>query len=346
MKTNKKYWQDRFVAVENMRNGQAKSMVDTVTPAFDSALFELEKEINAWYSRYATENGISLAEAKKQLNSRELKEFRWDIKKYIRYGLENAIDHKWMKQLEKASTRYHVSRLEALKLRTQQAVEKAFGNELDVMDQMLSKMYTDGYYHTAYEIQKGLGVGWDIGTIDETRLSKIMQKPWTTDKLTFSDRIWDQKQKLVNTVSTEMTQMCVLGGKPDKAIKNLAHKMQVSKSQAGRLIMTESAYFGSKAQKDCFNDLDVKEYEIVATLDLHTSEICQQMDGKHFPMKDFEPGVTAPPFHPWCRSVTCPYFDDEFTASETRAARDTETGKTFQISAKMKYSDWEKQFIK
>ncbi len=76
--------------------------------------------------------------------------------------------------------------------------------------------------------------------------------------------------------------------------------------------MTESAYFGQQAQKQCFNELGVEKYEIVATLDSRTSEICQEKDGMIFDMKDYEPGVTAPPFHVNCRSTTAPYFDDDF----------------------------------
>ena len=97
--------------------------------------------------------------------------------------------------------------------------------------------------------------------------------------------------------------------------------MNVSKAKAGRLVMTETAYFSSAAQKECFKELDVEKYEIVATLDGHTSDICQEMDGKVFQMSEYEEGVTAPPFHVNCRSCTAPYFDDEFTKGEQRAAR-------------------------
>ena len=41
--------------------------------------------------------------------------------------------------------------------------------------------------------------------------------------------------------------------------------------------------------------------------------------------------------------TTVPYFDDEFTVDETRAARD-ENGKTKQIPADMSYDDWEREF--
>ena len=108
--------------------------------------------------------------------------------------------------------------------------------------------------------------------------------------------------------------------------------------------MTECSYFASVGQKDCFKDLDVEKYEIVATLDNKTSHICQEMDGKVFDMKDYEPGITAPPFHVFCRSTTAPYFDDEIDFS-SRVARDRQ-GKTYNIPASMTYGDWYKIFVK
>jgi SPP1 gp7 family putative phage head morphogenesis protein len=117
--------------------------------------------------------------------------------------------------------------------------------------------------------------------------------------------------------------------------------MKSSMGQAGRLVMTESAYFSSQSQKDAFNALDVEKFEIVATLDSSTSEICRELDGKVFDMKNFEPGVTAPPFHPWCRTTTVPYFDDNFTE---RAARG-EDGKTYYVDSRLNYKEWEKTFV-
>ncbi len=72
-----------------------------------------------------------------------------------------------------------------------------------------------------------------------------------------------------------------------------SNKMNVSKANAGILVMTESAYFSSTAQKECFKELDVERYEIVATLDGHTSDICQEMDGKVFKMSEYERGCNS-----------------------------------------------------
>lgn len=337
------YWQKRFQAVEEMNNKRAKDTVQSITPAFDKAQAQIEKEINAWYARFAKNNKISLQEAKKLLTTKELKEFRWDVQEYIKYGRQNAIDEMWMKELENASARFHVSRLEALKIRTQNAAEVAFGNELDQIDQMAARVYMDDYYHTAYEIQRGLGIGFDVSQIDQRKLDNLLSKPWTADKMTFSNRVWKSKTQLIDSLHTELTQMCILGKSPDEAINNIAKRMNVSKNQAGRLVMTESAYFASAAQKDCFNDLDVEKYEVVATLDSHTSEICQNLDGKVFDMKDFQAGVTAPPFHVWCRSCTCPWFEDNNDGM--RATRNPDTGETYYVPADMTYGDWKKSFV-
>lgn len=153
------------------------------------------------------------------------------------------------------------------------------------------------------------------------------------------------RKKLVNELNTELTRNIILGQDPQKAIDAIAKKMKTSKNVAGRLVMTEEAFFSSAAQKDCFAELDVEQFEIVATLDSHTSEICRKMDGKVFPMSQWEVGVTAPPFHVWCRTTTVPALGDEFDNIGERAARGAD-GKTYHVAGDMKYKDWKQKFVK
>lgn len=347
-KKSSAYWQKRFSALENAQNQYGQNTFHQIEPAFDKAERQIQAQIEAWYARYASNNGITLAEARKQLSAAELKELQWDVREYIKYGQENAMNQQWMKELENASARFHISRLEALKLRTQQSLEVAFGNELDSLDNMVKRLYQSGYYHTCFEVQKGFNIGWEIGQIDERKLQKVISKPWAADGKTFSDRVWQSKTTMVNELHQQMTRTIIQGKAPDEAIKSmtkyLQNKTKNAKYNAGRLVMTEQAFISSAAQKDAFNDLDVEEFEIVATLDSHTSDICREMDGKHFPMKDFQPGVTAPPFHVWCRSTTVPYFDDEWGRSGERAARG-EDGKTYYVPADMTYPEWEKAMV-
>lgn len=341
---NSEYWQQRFGQLENASHQEAMTVYSRIEESFYQAQKEIENKINSWYVRFANNNEITINEAKKLLNSNELKEFKWDVQEYIKYGHENELNELWMKELENASTKYHISRLEALKIQTQQTMEKLFGNELDEVDNLTKNSYINNYFHTMFEYQKGFNVGFNVTNIDQNKLSKIVNKPWAVDEKNFSERIWGNKTKLINELHNELTKMCLTGKSPDESIKYLSKKFNTSKAQAGNLIMTENAYFSQLAQKDCFNALDVEKYEIVATLDSHTSEICKEQDGKVYDMKDYQPGITAPPLHNYCRSTTVPHFDDDFDLEGERAARD-EDGKTYYVSDKMKYDDWYKKYV-
>lgn len=342
---NSEYWKLRFEQLEAAQNGQGAAAVAEIERQYKEAQKQIEGQIARWYQRFADNNGISLAEARQYLKGAALKEFKWDVQDYIKYGQDNALMGGWMKELENASAKYHISKLEALKIQTQQSLEVMFSKQLGTVTGAMGDVFESGYYHTAYELQKGFNIGWDIAGLDQSQIEKVLAKPWAVDGKNFSERIWGNKQKLISEVHGELTQNIMLGADPQKAIDSLAKKMNTSKQNAGRLIMTEEAYFSSAAQRDCFNDLDVEQYEIVATLDSHTSDICRSLDGKHFPMKDFQAGVTAPPFHVYCRSTTVPYFDEDFGDIGERAARDEETGKTYYIPDDMHYEDWKQTFV-
>lgn len=342
---NADYWAQRFTQLEDAQNQQGADALKKIEAQYRQAQKQLEAQISTWYQRFAKNNGITLAEARQWLTGKDLKEFKWDVQDYIKYGQDNALSGGWMKELENASAKYHISKLEALKIHTQQSLESLFSKQGLTVSGALSDVYTSGYYHTVYELQKGFNIGWDIAGIDEAQLEKVLAKPWAADGYNFSERIWKNKDKLISEVHNELSQNIMLGADPQKAIDALAKKMNTSKHNAGRLVMTEEAYFSSTAQKEAFQELGVEQFEIVATLDSHTSEICRMMDGKHFPMTDFQPGATAPPFHVYCRSTTVPYFDDDFGQIGERAARDEETGKTYYIPDDMKYQDWEDTFV-
>lgn len=341
--TNGAYWAQRMKNMEDALKDQAYSYVENMEAQFAAAQAEIEKQLAAWYQRLADNNEISLAEAKRLLGKDELAEFHWTVQEYIKYGQQNALDGAWMKQLENASAKVHISRLDALKLQLQQQAELLYANQLDFVDQAARQIYEGSYYHTAFEVQRGLGVGWSMQAINEATIAKVLSRPWTTDNQTFRDRCWTNKQSLVNSVNTQLTQMIVRGDSPDKAIAAISKQFGVSRAKAGRLIMTESAYFSSAAQKDCFNTLGVEKYKVVASFDKYTCDLCGAMDGQVFKMSDYQVGVTAPPFHPWCRCCTCPYFEDQANIGE-RWTRNPD-GSTTKIPPDTSFAEWKKQFV-
>lgn len=341
-KANREYWKKRFEALEDKQYQESEAYYRDVEEQFRKVCNGLTLDIERWYQRLADNNDISLAAAKRLLKKGELDEFLWSVEEYIQKGEENSVDQRWMKELENASARHHISYLEAMKLQVRQYGELLAATMENGLTEYLHKTYSEQYYRTAVEITNGTQVGINLTRLDEKKIDAAIRYPWASDGKSFSDRIWSNKERLVQKLHTELVQNLIRGESPRTAIAQIAAEMNTSKKNAGRLIMTESAAISSRAHSQCFKELGVKQYEIVATLDSHTSEICREMDGRVFDLKDYEEGLTAPPFHPWCRTTTVPHFDDEFTVGEQRAARDEETGKTVYVPAGMKYEEWKK----
>ncbi|MGE7840112.1 minor capsid protein [Lysinibacillus sp. NPDC093712] len=335
-KPTRSYWQKRFEMLEQAQHNKSATYYKDLEKAYIQTMQEIEKDIARWYQRFAKNNDITLDEAKRLLKSDELREFRWTVEEYIEYGKKNAFNQQWMQQLENASSRVHISRLESLQLQLQQHVEKLYCGQIEGFEQLMKETYQTQYYHTAFEVQKAFELGFTLQALDETKLTKIISKPWTADGRTFSQKIWRDRNLLLDTLHTELIQSMARGEAPNRMISAITRKMNTSRSNAARLVMTESAFFSAAAQKDVYQELDVERYEIIATLDYKTSSICQSMDGKVFKQEDFEPGVTANPFHPHCRSTTAPYFEDEYSE---RIARDLD-GQTYYVPSNMKYEEW------
>ena len=334
------YWTKRFEEEEKQRNISNKAYTKEIERQYKIAENKIKSDIEKWYIRIADNNQISLADAKKLLTKDELKEFKWTLAEYIQKAKSGA----WKKELENASARIHIRRLEALQLQVKNSIETLRNKENEMLEDYLIKNYEDTYYHSLYEISKGLNLKTSFATLDRNKINQVIGKPWLSDGKTFSDRIWQDKEQLINTLRTKITQSFITGSTLDEAVEDISKfvsdKIKNKEYVARRLLETESAAYASKAQIEAFKSIDVEKYEIVATLDLHTSEICQEMDGKVFNISDQEIGVTVPPFHSHCRTVIAPYFDDE----PARASRD-ENGEYKEVKY-MNYKEWKDQYIK
>ena len=339
---NAEYWRGRFSILEENAHKQSDQYLQSLEDMFMNAQRTVQADIERWYGRFATNNGISLMEARKMLTTGQLEEFKWTAEQYVKAAQRADLSPEWIKKLENASTRFHVSRFEAIQLQIQQQIELLYGNQLDGVDSLLKQIVSDGYTHTAFEVQKGVGLGWDITGLDQKKLETLLSKPWTTDGRTFSDRIWLKKRELVGTIHKELTQGLLRGDSPQKITDAIKSRFKVSRYQAARLVNTETSYFNAVATKECYKDLDVEMVEIIETLDSHTCSICGGLDGKVIPISQYEPGVTVPPFHPNCRGTTAPAIDPKYAGE--RAARNA-NGDVYYVPGNMSYSEWKKTFV-
>ena len=336
------YWRGRFSILADAAHRDTGSYISDLETMYREAEQTVQADLEKWYGRFATNNGISLTDARKMLTTGQMEEFRWTVDQYINIGEQANLSPEWLKKLENASARFHVSRLETIQLQIQQQMELLYGGQLDGLDKLLKNVVSNGYTHTAFEIQKGLGLGWDITALNQRKLETLLSRPWTADNKTFRDRCWENKANLVSGVQSTLTQGLLRGDGLQKITDNIKKEFGVSRYKAGRLAHTETTYFNAQASRETYKDLGIEQIQILETLDPNiTCDFCAEMDGTVIPLSQYEPGVTVPPFHPNCRGTTCPHYDD---MDGKRIARNAEN-EVYYVPSSMDYKTWKKTFV-
>ena len=339
---NADYWRQRFENLENSNNREARLLCREMESAVNRAEREINRQITSFHRRFARENNVSLVEARRLLNSDELKEFRWTVYEFIERGKAGNISEQWTRELNNASTRVRVTRLQALQMEVQNSLEHLFGNQLDALNRFGKQQVLKNYYRTIFEGQRGVGIAWDIARVDNARLKTLMNQPWVSDGRAFSTRITGNKERLIKELHRQLAQDFSAGRSPRQSIDAITKKFNTTRNHVGALVMTESAFFSSVAQSEAFDELEVDRFQVIATLDAKTSEVCQEMDLTIHEQRHREIGVNAPPFHVYCRSTTIPYFSD---STLRRWSRNPDGTKEI-ITGNISYKEWRARYAK
>ncbi|WP_010242842.1 minor capsid protein [Peptoniphilus rhinitidis] len=335
------YWKNRFIKSTKDVFDSDEEYVKEIFKIYESTIEDLDSEI---FKLLNSMEDVSMAEAKKLLNKYEIRSFKSGLDEF-RKASKCFISPDLEKELDIVSRRVRISRLQAMQVSMKSKVATLLNKEQKKLFAHLSNKFTSSYYKDLYELQRITGYK-NINSLSKDFVNNILNTSWTNDGENFSDRIWKRKDKLLNILDTELRQGLITGKKPDEITKVISDKLEVSKSNAKRLVLTESSAMHSQSRKAMYERMGVEKYEVVATLDLRTSDICRKLDGKVFDVKDYERGVTAPPFHVYCRSTTVPYYNDDIQADieNSRLARDPETGKSLRVE-KLTYKEWYKKYI-
>lgn len=335
------YWRRRSDEVAARQFAKSDAYLAELAKEYARATEEIRRAIEIFYQRYAENGQVSMAEARRQLSGEELRRFKMTLEEFIAKAKDNA-DGRWTKQLNEVYYRVRVSRYEALLTEIQHYVEILAGSRQRRIGELLGEVYEDTYYRTIYEIQRGTGFGVTFAKIDQDALEAVLGTEFAGSN--WSKRIWSDRDKLVTELRTKLAQAFIRGDSAERVARDLAERMRVSYSNAERLVQTESAFFVGEATAAGYKASGVvRKYEILATLDHRTSEICRSMDGRIFSLNEREVGVNYPPFHPRCRTTVVPYFDDEINVGE-RIARDKK-GMVYFVPGDMTYDEWFARYV-
>lgn len=341
----KEYWEKRFIRNALINEKNALEYEKDLKKAYETTIKSITKEINAFYGKHAAEEEISLTWARKRLQPDKLHDFQMQAKKYLdeikKLG-DAAFTEEYRSHLDRLSGKAYVSQMDELITNIRHNIETLSTGYNKGLGQTLEEAYEEGFYRTMHDIQNQTKVGVGFTTPGGKQLEEAVKSKWLGDN--YSDRIWNDKNKLIKELEPLISQQFVRGRGPNDLARDLAGKLGVSYNNARRLIRTEMNHISNEAAKKAYEESGVVDkYMFMATLDSRTSEICSELDGKIIDVKDGKAGINLPPMHPYCRSTTVPYFEDDNIGPliESRMARDNDgRGSSVRIGENLKYYDW------
>lgn len=348
------YWQKRAIKAEKKVNDGAKQLEDVVAQAYRQAQSYFNRQISKLFNRVKQQTKLSEDDARELLNQTVSVEELVELKRLAKDITQPELQKQAQNRLTGLAVKSRITRVEELKAKSY-LVSKQIA---DVQLQKQTDFYIDtihGSYREATAetvIRKAVdesknGViteswnkeGYKLKELSTPDTRHIFNSHWKGSN--YSERIWNDTDALAKRLEELFTVESLTGMSEFEMVQTVAKEFDRSINVAKRLIRTEANYMANQAKLKSWKDNGVKQYMIIAILDLRTSQICRNKDHKvYFVSEAIVNGAegTYPPFHPWCRSVAS-YYSKRLN-NTPRKAVDPITGKTFEIKGSTTYDEW------
>lgn len=292
---NRRYWQRREAEALKHRITEEKEYDKRLKQIYADMLDACTKEINGFYGRYASKEGITIAEAKKRVAQADIEAYERKAKRYVR---EKDFSKEANEEMRLYNLQMKVNRLELLKANI--GLELIAGH--DELQKFMAEILQG---RTEDELKRQAGILGKTITNNAQTAHSIVNASFHNAK--FSDRIWMYQGMLKGELDGLLQSGLIQGKNPRELARHLEKRFGVRKSDAERLMRTELARVQTDAQKKSFERNGFEMY----TFHVNTGccDICKELDGKHFKVKDMMPGKNASPMHPHCRCSASAYED-------------------------------------
>ena len=340
------YWERRKAQQMFEYMAGAEERADSISRLYLQASRYFSGQMDKIFERYRKQNGLSEADARRFLNQIKTPGDIDELKQLLRQATEGGDSEKrkqLLTELEAPAYRARLERLQRMYGNLDQVMQNIYKQEQIEHEAWYLELAADAYYHSVYDLQKQTGLAYSFGYTSPKMIERVINSRWSGAN--YSERIWGNTQKLADDLKQELLLSLVTGRTDREAAEVFAQRFAVGASYARRLIRTESCHLCTQMDMLSYEDAEIEFYRYLATLDLRTSKICRELDGKVFRVADQQTGVNAPPMHPWCRSTTTAALSDEDLARLTRRAIDPVTGKEIHVPASMNYREWYAKYI-
>lgn len=308
---SREYWAQREAEALKQYIKDEKEYDRQIKRIYQNMLDSCQKEIDGFYGKYASTEGITIAEAKKRVSKLDIAAYERKAAKYVK---DKEFSKKANEEMRLYNATMKINRLEMLKANI--GLELIAGH--DELERFMAGILKG---RTEDELRRQAGILGETVLNNAAKANAIVNGSFQVAKIgnksTFSDRIW-QYQDLMREDLGKLLQQGLIQGKNPRAIaKDLKKYWYGNDPKTGggatycmeRLMRTELARVQTEAQKQSFIRNGFEHYEFIANGGCCPA--CAAKSGKHFRVDKMLPGENAPPMHPNCRCSTAAWEDSE-----------------------------------
>lgn len=337
------YWEKRQTELMKRLEKGTEKTIDSLIKAYEQATKDINKEISKIFKNYAKDSGLSKETLTQLLNKKESETHYKNLLEVINNNItDENIKKKLLAKYNAPAYSYRISRYEALQQNIDIELKKLANIEQQITEIRYVDTINETYYRNIFDVQQNLGHAFSFNQINTKTINLLLNENWI-DNANFSQRIWNNSEKLGEYLRTQLTASSMSGKSIQKIAQELADYMNVGIYNATRLVRTEVNHFANETEMLSYEELDIEKYRFIATLDNRTCEHCAELDNKVFKVKDRKPGKNCPPIHSNDRCTTVAEFDDDVIDGLQRRARD-ENGKPILVPQDMNYKEWSMQY--
>lgn len=313
-KNSEEYWRDREEEQRRKNITDEKEYSKEINRIYQEMMDGIQKEIESFYAKYASKEGITLAEAKKRVKQVDIRAYERKAKHYVkaasrdrkRYGKTNKKASYFSEQANEEMRLYNltmkINRLEMLKA----SIGLELVNGFDELQQFFDETLTD---RTLAEFERQAGILGGSAKFYNAELAHSIVNA-SFHNATFSDNIWKYQDRLKAEIDRQLTIGLIQGKNHVVLARNIRKVFGVSVRDSERLMKTELRRVRTEVARQSYERYGVEEYQFLA-LGKNPCPICQDIDGEVYKVKDMMPGTNAPPMHPRCECTTAQYWDRE-----------------------------------
>lgn len=251
-----------------------------------------------------------MAKAQDTLTAKNRKQIERQLKKYYGKSMNRVItdfEKTYNKILTAAKDGKEPTPADLYKLDSYWKMQAQLRAELrklgDKQISAMSKAFEVNYFDIYYSI--ALDTDDSFGTIDSVLAQQMINQIWCADGKSWSQRIWDNTNKLQQALNDKLVECVVTGKKTSELKKQLQEQFNVSYGRADSLVRTELAHIQTTAAQQRYKDAGITHVQLWADEDERRCPQCGKLHQTIYPVN----GPMPVPVHPRCRCVMLPVID-------------------------------------